>query len=74
MFPSLSFLEYSTFILAFSSPNLISSFSRVVLKDFPKPLIKIASNIYTPKNYSKDKRYPDIVIAVPNGAVKEQAA
>ena len=36
--------------------------------------IKIASNIYTPKNYSKDKRYPAIVIAVPNGAVKEQAA
>ena len=29
--------------------------------------IKIASNIYTPKNYSKDKRYPAIVIAVPNG-------
>ena len=36
--------------------------------------IKIASNIYTPKNYSKDKRYPAIVIAVPNGAVKEQTA
>lgn len=36
--------------------------------------IKIASNIYTPKNHSKDKRYPAIVIAVPNGAVKEQAA
>lgn len=36
--------------------------------------IKIASNIYTPKNYSKDKRYPAIVIAIPNGAVKEQAA
>ena len=36
--------------------------------------IKIATNIYTPKNYSKDKQYPAIVIAVPNGAVKEQAA
>ena len=34
--------------------------------------IKIASNIYTPKNYSKDKRYLAIVIAVPDGAVKEQ--
>lgn len=36
--------------------------------------IKIASNIYTPKNYNKAKKYPAIVIAVPNGAVKEQAA
>ena len=36
--------------------------------------IKIASNIYTPKSYNKAKKYPAIVIAVPNGAVKEQAA
>ena len=34
--------------------------------------IKIASNIYTPKNYSKDKRYLAIVIAVPDGAEKNK--
>ena len=36
--------------------------------------IKIASNIYTPKEYSHKKSFPAIVIAMPNGAVKEQAA
>lgn len=36
--------------------------------------IKIASNIYTPKDYSHKKSFPVIVIAMPNGAVKEQAA
>ena len=35
--------------------------------------IKIASNIYTPKDYSHKRSFPAIVIAMPNGAVKEQA-
>lgn len=34
----------------------------------------IAANIYTPPYFSKDKRYPAIVIVTPSGAVKEQAA
>lgn len=36
--------------------------------------IKIATNIYTPKNYHKSNIFPAIVIAVPNGSVKEEAA
>lgn len=36
--------------------------------------VKIASNIYTPKNYHQTSLFPAIVIAIPNGAVKEQAA
>lgn len=36
--------------------------------------IDIAANIYTPANYQKQQLYKAIVIAHPNGAVKEQAA
>lgn len=38
--------------------------------------IKIAANVYTPANYNKDdaKKYPALVIAHPNGGVKEQVA
>lgn len=32
----------------------------------------IASNIYTPSNYKNEALFPAIVIAVPNGGVKEQ--
>lgn len=35
---------------------------------------EIAANIYTPCQYSETKLYPAIVVAHPNGAVKEQAA
>lgn len=34
----------------------------------------IAANIYTPANYNASKKYPAIVIAHPNGGVKEQVA
>ncbi|MBB2146857.1 alpha/beta hydrolase [Pedobacter sp. LMG 31464] len=34
----------------------------------------IASNVYTPPNYDPAKKYPAIVIAHPNGGVKEQVA
>ncbi|MGK7392717.1 MAG: alpha/beta hydrolase [Candidatus Cyclobacteriaceae bacterium M2_1C_046] len=36
--------------------------------------ISIAANVYTPPNYDPSKRYPAIVIAHPNGGVKEQVA
>ena len=36
--------------------------------------IKIAANIYLPANYDKSKKYPAIVVAHPNGGVKEQVA
>lgn len=34
--------------------------------------LKIAANVYTPANYDPAKKYPAIVVAHPNGGVKEQ--
>ncbi|EEH3032716.1 alpha/beta hydrolase [Salmonella enterica] len=36
--------------------------------------IQIAANVYTPANYDPAKKYPAIVVAHPNGGVKEQVA
>lgn len=35
---------------------------------------KIVANIYTPANFDSNKKYPAIVVAHPNGDVKEQVA
>ncbi|WP_234412638.1 alpha/beta hydrolase [Stenotrophomonas sp. SAU14A_NAIMI4_8] len=36
--------------------------------------IRIAANVYTPANYDAAKAYPVVVVAHPNGGVKEQVA
>lgn len=36
--------------------------------------LKIAANVYTPANYDESKTYPALVVAHPNGGVKEQVA
>lgn len=36
--------------------------------------IAIAANVYTPPNYDPGNKYPTIVVAHPNGGVKEQVA
>ncbi|WP_203532644.1 alpha/beta hydrolase [Draconibacterium halophilum] len=36
--------------------------------------IAIAANVYTPANYNASKKYPAVVVAHPNGGVKEQVA
>lgn len=36
--------------------------------------IEIAANVYTPANYDKSKKYATVVVAHPNGGVKEQVA
>ncbi|MCX2740117.1 alpha/beta hydrolase [Pontibacter anaerobius] len=36
--------------------------------------ITIAANVYTPPNYNAKQKYPAVVIAHPNGGVKEQVA
>ena len=36
--------------------------------------IDIAANVYTPADYDASKKYPAVVVAHPNGGVKEQAA
>jgi uncharacterized protein len=36
--------------------------------------IDISANIYTPPNYDPSKKYPAVVVAHPNGGIKEQVA
>jgi fermentation-respiration switch protein FrsA (DUF1100 family) len=36
--------------------------------------LEISANVYTPANYDPAKRYPTVVVAHPNGGVKEQVA
>jgi len=36
--------------------------------------VDIAANVYTPANYDASRKYPAIVVAHPNGGVKEQTA
>ena len=36
--------------------------------------IEVAANVYTPANFDPSKKYPAIVVAHPNGGVKEQVA
>jgi len=36
--------------------------------------LDISANVYTPANYDSTKKYPAVVIAHPNGGVKEQVA
>lgn len=36
--------------------------------------MQIAANVYTPANYDPAKKYPAVVVAHPNGGVKEQVA
>lgn len=36
--------------------------------------IDISANVYTPANYNPNKKYPAVVVAHPNGGVKEQVA
>ncbi len=36
--------------------------------------LEIKANVYTPSNYDKNKKFPTVVVAHPNGGVKEQVA
>jgi fermentation-respiration switch protein FrsA (DUF1100 family) len=36
--------------------------------------LEISANVYTPANYDPEKKYPTVVVAHPNGGVKEQVA
>lgn len=36
--------------------------------------LKISANVYTPANYNPDEKYPAVVVAHPNGGVKEQVS
>ncbi|HCT27880.1 MAG TPA: alpha/beta hydrolase, partial [Stenotrophomonas sp.] len=41
---------------------------------YPLNGIEIAANFYTPANFDASRKYPTIVVAHPNGGVKEQVA
>lgn len=41
---------------------------------FPNGPIKVAGNLYLPKDFSKDRSYVPIVVVHPAGGVKEQTA
>jgi len=41
---------------------------------YPLNGIDIAANVYTPANYDASKKYPAVVVAHPNGGIKEQTA
>ncbi len=36
--------------------------------------LEISANVYTPANYDQAKKYPTVIVAHPNGGVKEQVA
>lgn len=36
--------------------------------------LEIKANVYTPSNYDENKKFPTVVVAHPNGGVKEQVA
>ncbi|MBM9548249.1 alpha/beta hydrolase [Leptospira sp. 201903074] len=36
--------------------------------------LEISANVYTPANFDSNQKYPEIVVAHPNGGVKEQVA
>jgi len=36
--------------------------------------LEISANVYTPPNYDPNRSYPAVVVAHPNGGVKEQVA
>ncbi|MGX2975542.1 alpha/beta hydrolase [Ursidibacter arcticus] len=42
--------------------------------NYPLNGINISANVYTPANFNPNKKYPAIVVAHPNGGVKEQVA
>ncbi|WP_241687852.1 alpha/beta hydrolase [Janthinobacterium sp. 17J80-10] len=41
---------------------------------YPLNGLDIAANVYTPPNYTPGRKYPAVVVAHPNGGVKEQVA
>lgn len=41
---------------------------------YPLNGLDISANVYTPANYDPNKKYPAVVVAHPNGGVKEQVA
>ena len=36
--------------------------------------VDVVANVYTPANFNSNNKYPAIVVAHPNGGVKEQVA
>jgi uncharacterized protein len=85
----LTILFMTTSILSFAQTNLNNPFGLVysdaISVNLPGKVnihpvsyklngIDIAANVYTPANFDTSKTYPALVVAHPNGGVKEQVA
>ena len=64
------------FTLAYDTAITQNLKGKVNLQTVNYPLngINISANVYTPANFNPNKKYPAIVVAHPNGGVKEQVA
>ena len=68
--------EHNPFTLVYDGAIITNEKGKVNIHPVAYKLngIDIAANIYTPANYNPSKKYPAVVVAHPNGGIKEQTA
>lgn len=68
--------KLNPFELAYDNAITENVIGKVNIHPVTYPLhgLIIAANVYTPANFDPSKKYPTIVVAHPNGGVKEQVA
>ena len=68
--------KQNPFTLAYEGAITENVKGRVIIRPVTYKLngLDISANVYTPANYDPSKKYPAVVVAHPNGGVKEQVA
>ena len=68
--------KQNPFTLAYEGAITENAKGRVNIRSVTYKLngLDISANVYTPANYDASKKYPAVVVAHPNGGVKEQVA